>query len=345
MTEAPRSKNVRVGINYRMFAFLLVSVLAVGLLLISWVSGTGGVPAETGRGVGSSRISQGYPDYATKLSRTRLGSLDEAEISSHAQALVSDAFLSDMVPEESAAQFFPTPGELLAMLARDRDVDDFIENSSEDGAAGEYYRRVAEKVPEMNPLRSRYEALFSGAYSGLLKLGRMKAASQASRSAGDYRSGVTLPRLSSRPREREYNLSHTFALDIFYMHVERFLLSTLEKGPLVFSLEEGIVVGSDSTWRGGEDMEKYRSGGITPKAGNGVLLYSPSTRKYYLYFHLFDALVKTGDIVPKGYPLGYGGNTGTNARKPGHGEHLHLEIYDAIRNRFLRNHEIADIVF
>lgn len=336
MTEAPPSQGENSGNRRRAYAISLVSLLAIGLLLVYRVSGAA---------VGTAQGSLSHPDHWNALSRTSLGSMDESEITSHAKAMVSDALLSDLVPEAVVALLFPTPGELLAMLARDRDVDDFIENSSDEGAAGDYYRRVVDIVPEMKPLRSRYEALFLGAYKGLLKLGRLKIASQASESARNYRNGVTLPRLSSRPREREYNLSHTFALDIFYMHVDYLPLSTLEKGPLVFSLEEGIVVGSDSTWRGGEELDKYKTGGITPKAGNGVILYSPLTRKYYLYFHLFEALVKTGDIVPKGYPLGYGGNTGTNARKPGHGEHLHLEIYDTARNRFLRNHEIADIVF
>jgi hypothetical protein len=262
-----------------------------------------------------------------------------------ASSMVSESLLAEKVPEEASVAVFPNPGELLAMLARDRDVDDFIENSDEDGAAGEYYRRVVDMVPELHPLRSRYEALFSGVYTGLLNMGRMKVARQAKEEAKDYRGGVTLPRLSSRPREREYSLSHTFALDIFYMQIDRLPLSTLQKGPLVFSLEPGIVVGSDASWSGGEDLGNYRGGGITPKAGNGLIIYSPSTRKYYLYFHLYDVLVSTGDLIPRGYPVGHGGNTGTNARKPGHGEHLHLEIYDATANRFLRNREIADIVF
>ncbi|MCE1196231.1 M23 family metallopeptidase, partial [bacterium] len=121
--------------------------------------------------------------------------------------------------------------------------------------------------------------------------------------------------------------------------------STLQKGPLIFSLADSIVVASDSSWRGGDDLDTYRSGGITPKAGNGAILYCPSQRRYYLYFHLHDALVAPGAVIPRGYPIGHGGNTGTNARKKGHGEHLHLEIYDVPSARFLENYEISDIVF
>lgn len=345
MIDEPSMPLFRRKIPGRFIGLISIMILAVSLVVLSWVSGLNSNDAINENQHLRKSGTLAYLDHVTALSRFRLGSMEESEITVLAKSMVSEALLSDKIPEEASALVFPTPGELLAMLARDRDVDDFIENSTEEGAAGEYYKKVVEFVPEMKPLRSRYEALFSGAYSGLLEMGRLKVPSQVSESANAYKSGVTLPKLSSRPREREYNLSHTYALDIFFMNVEYVPLTTLEKGPLVFSLEEGIVVGSDSSWRGGEEMYNYRSGGITPKAGNGVILYSPTTRKYYLYFHLFDVLVTTGDIVPKGFPLGNGGNTGTNARKPGHGEHLHLEIYDAERNRFLRNREIAEIVF
>ena len=337
--------NKRLENSGKTSGLVLTSLIASGILCVFCISCSENTPVGGTVKEDKAPGSLGYSDQASALSRSRLSMLDEAEIRTFASSMISESLLSEKVPEEAAASSFPSPGELLGMLARDRDVDDFIENSAEDGAAGEYYRKVVEMVSELKPLRSSYEALFTGVYSGLVKMGRMKVARQAKEEAKGYKSGVTLPRLSSRPREREYNLSHTFALDIFFMQVENLPLSTLEKGPLVFSLESGIVVGSDSSWNGGEDMASYRSGGVTPKAGNGVIIYSPSTRKYYLYFHLYDVLVSTGDVLPRGFPLGHGGNSGTNARKPGHGEHLHLEIYDATVNRFLRNREIADIVF
>jgi len=72
-------------------------------------------------------------------------------------------------------------------------------------------------------------------------------------------------------------------------------------------------------------------GGISPKAGNGVIIYSPDEKRYFLYFHLYDALVEKGQIVRRGQAIGHGGNTGINARKKGGGDHLHFEIFDAQR--------------
>ena len=279
------------------------------------------------------------------LSKSEIGSLEPAESRHFGSAIISRAVLEDLVPEEYAASFFPSPSEILAMLARDRDVDDYLENAAEKGPAGAYYQGVADMVPSMKPLRGNYEMFFAGAYGALLEMGRLKVPAQAYADSTLYKGGVTLPRLSSKPRAQEYDYSHTFALDIFLGNVATLPFSTLEKGPVVFSLTDAIVIATNSSWTGGEDLATYRSGGITPKAGNGVILYSPAKRKYYLYFHLFDVLVAPGEAIPKGYPVGHGGNTGTNARKPGHGEHLHLEIYDAAASRFLKNFEIADIVF
>jgi len=284
-------------------------------------------------------------EVAALLSKSEIGSLEPEESRLFGATIVPRAVLEDIVPEEYAASFFPSPSEILAMLARDRDVDDYLENAAEKGPAGAYYQAVADMVPSMKPLRGNYEMFFAGAYGALREMGRLKVPAQAYADSTLYKSGVTLPRLSSKPRTQDYDYSHTFALDIFLDNVGTLPFSSLEKGPIVFSLTDAIVIATNSSWMGGEDLTSYRSGGITPKAGNGVILYSPAKRKYYLYFHLFDVLVAPGEAIPKGYPLGHGGNTGTNARKPGHGEHLHLEIYDAAASRFLKNFEIADIVF
>lgn len=248
-------------------------------------------------------------------------------------------------PEEFVAQVFPSATELLAMLARDRDVDDYLENASDDNASGTYYTAIAELVPLLKPLRSKFEAVYDGAYAAFTRLGRTLVPSQTAGEARLYRGGVTLPGLSSPPREVDYDYSHTYALDIFFEKVRRVPLTTLEVGPTIFSLSDGIVVATDSSWQGGEDLESYRGGGITPKAGNGVIVYSPSGKRYYSYFHLHDVLVEPGNVIRTGQPLGHGGNTGANARKPGHGGHVHLEIYDVATERFLRNRQIAALVF
>lgn len=284
-------------------------------------------------------------DIKKLIAFPQIASLDGGSARVLGKALVEKAIHSGKNPERLIASVLPSTSAVLAMLARDRDVDDYREHATEDGPAGNYYQNVVELVPRMKPLRGTYEALFEGFAQGLAAGGRIGDPLKAADEAAYYKAGVTLPRLSSKPRESEYDYSHTFALDIFLQEVETNPITGLEKGPLLFSLTDSIVLGTSSDWRGSEELSEYHSGGITPKAGNGVILYAPTQRRYYLYFHLHDIMVRPGALIPSGYPLGHGGNTGVNARKPGHGEHLHLEIYEAAKARFLRNHEIADIVF
>lgn len=281
------------------------------------------------------------------LDRNLIGCLDAGAARAIGELLPGRMLRKGASPNDVVASVIPSEAGIIAMLARDRDVDDFLENAADEGQSGKSYGYIASLSSRMKPLRETYEAFFDGLSEGMAEAGlRLSAASASvSAEAAGYRSGVTLPRMSSRPPERDYKYSHTYALDIFLKDVRTMGTAGLEKGPMLFSLADGIVVAANSSWRGGVKDEDYRSGGITPKAGNGVIVYSPSAKKYYLYFHMCDILVEKGAIIPKGYPLGHGGNTGTNARKPGHGEHLHLEIYDARTARFLKNREIADIVF
>ena len=335
---------------FRLALLIAVALLALGGLLLIEASASTSHDLRSSSAVlaassSSSISSLSDAEVAAILSKSSFGSLGRDEAKRLGAAIVPRSILEEMIPEEYAASFFPSASETLAMLARDRDVDDYLENASEKGAAGAYYQAVVDLAPSMKPLRSNYEMFFAGVYGSLLEMGRLKVPTQAYADSRLYENGVTLPRLSSKPRERDYDYSHTFALDIFLKDVETLPFSTLEKGPVVFSLTNAIVIATDSSWMGGEDLATYHSGGITPKAGNGAILYSPENHKYYLYFHLFDVLVSPGETIPRGYPIGHGGNTGTNARKPGHGEHLHLEIYDAAASRFLKNFEIADIVF
>lgn len=270
------------------------------------------------------------------LSRGVIGELSSPDIGLLAERWIEAAEKERKDPEKLAASILPSSSEIMAMIARDRDLDDFIENSSKKGAAGKYYQNVAAIAEELKPLLPKYESLFNGLFRGL---------SHKRKVFDGYAGGVTLPGHSSKPNERQYDYSHTFALDIFLKDVVINSRSGLEKGPEILSLSDGLVIAADSTWKGGATLETYRSGGITPKAGNGVIVYSPEERKFFLYFHLHDASVAKGDIVSKGQPLGFGGNTGTNARKPGHGEHLHLEIYDAAARMFMINSDIARFVF
>ncbi|HEY9053581.1 MAG TPA: M23 family metallopeptidase [Rectinemataceae bacterium] len=330
-TEAPKHRKA--------LAFGLLGATTLLVLLIF----TAGASAQ--RTPGELPASR---SLETLLVEPSISRLEPGRIQELASFLPAQALDGSRSPEAYAASFFPNPAEILAMLARDRDVDDFMENADAQGAAGIYYQNVVDLVPSMKPLRLHYEAFFKGVARGLDALGREKrpeSGAAGSYSASAWEGGVTLPRLSSRPRRSQFDYSHTFALDIFLKDVETNAITGLERGPYIFSLEAGLVVASDSSWKGGFELSEYRSGGITPKAGNGVIVYAPDSRRFYLYFHLYDTSVGAGDLIPAGYPLGRGGNTGTNARKPGHGEHLHLEIFDMESGRFLRNTEILKIAF
>jgi hypothetical protein len=284
-------------------------------------------------------------ELASLLSTQNIGALDPAQVRTLGAAVISRAMMQGKSPEEQARQLFPSASQVLAMLARERDVDDYLENAAEEGAAGDYYQRVVDLAPTMRPILPHYTEFFRGAFDAMQEMHRMRDAAKDLRDSRDYKGGITLPSLSTKPNPREYMLSHTYALDIFLKEVEVLPFGREQKGPLIFSLSDSIVVAADSSWKGGDELDEYRSGGITPKAGNGVILYSPSQRKYYLYFHLYDVLVAPGTVIPRGYAMGHGGNSGTNAHKKGHGEHLHLEIYDVPGARFLKNNEISDIVF
>lgn len=332
--------------SFRLMILILIPCLALGCVLLMKPSASS--LADTTSSQNNDAVSSNSlkdAEILSMLSSPKIGSMEPGQVKEMGSILTARALKKKRNPSDYLSSIFPSASETLAMLARDRDVDDYLENAADKGPAGAYYQTVVDLVPAFQPLRGNYGRLFEGIYETMEEKGKAKLPIQLYADAGLYEGGVTLPGLSSKPRERDYDYSHTFALDIFLKDVDLLPFSTLQKGPVIFSFTDSIVVATDSSWRGGEDLTTYRSGGITPKAGNGVILYSPKKNKYYLFFHLFDVLVKPGEVIPAGYPLGHGGNTGTNARKKGHGEHLHLEIYDVASSRFLRNYEIADIVF
>ncbi|PKL07590.1 MAG: hypothetical protein CVV51_13315 [Spirochaetae bacterium HGW-Spirochaetae-7] len=129
------------------------------------------------------------------------------------------------------------------------------------------------------------------------------------------------------PARSSLRSSHQYALDVFFTRVSR--SGAEETGPVVRSMSGGIVVSASGDWRGGDKPSLYRWGGLSPNAGNGAIVYSPDEQRYYAYFHLKDVDVTEGQLVEAGQPLGHGGNTGVNARKKGHGTHVHVELHDA----------------
>lgn len=145
------------------------------------------------------------------------------------------------------------------------------------------------------------------------------------------------------PSNKELRYNHQNAIDIFFKKVKR--INKDEIGPQIFSLTPGIVVVSEEGWEGDSSFESYKKGGISPKSGNGVVIFNPYEKQFILYFHLYKTNVKMGQIIKAGDLIGFGGNTGINARKTNHGKHLHLEIYDIKKDRFLNCYELKSILF
>jgi len=189
-------------------------------------------------------------------------------------------------------------------------------------AAGEYGRAYAAILSVLDQSRSAAPAL--------------EAAIEAVWSRATAGSGSDLPAAlapvlarSERwiPGRSALRYSHQYALDVFYTSVKRH--GAAETGPAINSISSGIVVSTADDWDGGDKPSLYRSGGLSPNAGNGVIVYDPERRRYYVYLHLRSVAVRVGQKIAAGQALGLGGNTGVNARKKNHGTHLHLEIHDA----------------
>ncbi len=107
------------------------------------------------------------------------------------------------------------------------------------------------------------------------------------------------------------------ALDIF----------VTREGATIRAPVSGVVVAAGDGWRGGYTRRRgfyYEGDGLSRRTGNGLLLFDPTSGGYFLLAH-FQAgvLVRAGDIVRQGQPLGRVGHTG-NASYPSRGKHLHI---------------------
>jgi murein DD-endopeptidase MepM/ murein hydrolase activator NlpD len=90
----------------------------------------------------------------------------------------------------------------------------------------------------------------------------------------------------------------------------------------------GVVVAAGDGWRGGWKRRvglHYEGGGLSRRAGNGVIVFEPGSGGYFYLAHLQDSsvVVRAGDVVRAGRLIGRVGHSG-NASQPGHGRHLHF---------------------
>ena len=180
----------------------------------------------------------------------------------------------------------PEPRRILGMLALDRDIDDFLEYADRNDAGGSYYRDEARIALEMRPLRARYEAAFASAYAALSGKASPDAASVGERLGATGRKApyIASPDDVWLPPRSELRLSHPYALDVFFQSVER--SGEAERGPVIRALYPGIVVAAAGDWSGGQGISTWRGGGLSPAAGNGLVIYDPASRRYCSYFHL-----------------------------------------------------------
>ena len=308
------------------------------LVAVAFSGGSAGVapgPASPdSRGLGSARA--GALVLAGLFSPRELASMTAAEIDQAARDLAESARGTGR-EREALVRAFPPPQAVLASLALDRDVDDFVEASAAEGPAGAHYRRSAALSMELRPLRGAYERLYAAACETLAPRAREARASRAAAPLSGR--GDLL-----KPDRRLFRLSHPFALDFFFRESAVARRGAAESGPVILSLSPGIVIAAAGDWRGGAGIGAWKGGGLSPAAGNGVVVYDPAGRKYYSYFHLSEVGVLPGQVLERGRALGRGGNTGMNARKEGHGGHIHVEIFDAAEGRALGAEEIMAAV-
>ncbi len=288
-----------------------------------------GFPAPSAaKDTGAGRLEAAVLDLDTLR---RLSLEDAAEAGrAWARAAAADGLIS----ERELAAVLPSPAFILARTSPDEYADDIRLSAEGAGAFARAYGPIDEAMPGSNAAGARLEAA----------LGEIHAV-RSSLAAGPGSAGLRAP----LPRGQRWIASaedlkktHRHALDIFFVgEGER---GSAEKGPAIRSMSPGFVVAAADDWVGGEGAAKYRRGGLTPRAGNGAVVYDPGARRYYTYFHMHDVSVRPGRWVDAGEVLGRGGNTGTNARKRGHGGHLHLEIYEASEDRALDCWELRDLV-
>ncbi len=261
-----------------------------------------------------------------------------------AEAAAATAPAASRARPSTPERGFPEAREVMALIALDRDVDDYRAHSAVKGPAGIYYKRQVELCLSMRPLRAKYELAFAEAQSA-----RSGKAADSRPISGtklaSYLAKAPSPFAKSdfwfTPKERLKH-AHPYALDVFFKSFRR--ENGRHIGPKIRALYSGIVVAAAGDWKGGPGAASYTGGGLSPAAGNGVVVFDRASRRYYTYLHLDEVLVAAGDLVKAGDIIGRGGNTGMNARRPDHGGHVHLEIFDCERDTALRGTEIQDII-
>ncbi len=240
----------------------------------------------------------------------------EATITARADAWVKEIRAQGAEPSLAIGELLPGTAWFQARLITSRDEKTLSEDAGTKTEFARQYAEMEEILPTVREQAPYVEIMLTALWKEISDLSSSQKSTVLPLQRKDYW-------IASR---RDLNASHQYALDIFFKSVKK--IGAEETGPQIKSMSYGIVVSVASDWAGGDKQSNYKKGGLSPKAGNGVIVFNPDNGRYYAYFHLKNAAVHPGQFVLPGTPLGNGGNTGINARKKGHGNHLHVEIHE-----------------
>ncbi len=253
---------------------------------------------------------------AAALEPESLAGLDTTAASMRADAWEEAVREKGYTPAAVLHEILPEAQWFQARLVTKRDEADLHSDARAGGAYGSAYSTILSELPLARTSAPGIEAVLRSAWLSEPGVTELRTEPVSVLAVADR----WLPPAST------LDSAHQYALDVFFLWVKR--SGAVETGPPVRSMTRGIVVAAAGDWKGGDRPSLYRSGGLSPKAGNGVIVFCPDDGRYYAYFHLSSIQVSSGVFIGAGTVLGHGGNTGVNARKKGHGTHVHIEIHD-----------------
>lgn len=268
---------------------------------------------------------------SASLEPKALESLTRDAVAARARAWANAVSAQGSSPLSALNELLPPASWFQARLVMDRDVASMEENATGSQPYARAYASIVSQLPAIALQAQGVETLLDTLW-------------QHSGAGNSLKDGHKPPIQRSQrwlPPKSTMDASHRYALDVFFITVKR--RGAVEIGPAIKSICRGIVVSAAGDWNGGDTLASYTGGGLSPKSGNGVVVYCPDDRRYYAYFHLHDVTVSPGQVIEAGQLIGHGGNTGSNARKKGHGEHLHLEIHTG-PNQALSSWELRDLI-
>jgi murein DD-endopeptidase MepM/ murein hydrolase activator NlpD len=131
-------------------------------------------------------------------------------------------------------------------------------------------------------------------------------------------------------KRRRRRIPHQTAIDLF-----------VSEGSPVRSATRGLVVLAENGWTAADPFSTSSMAG-----GNCAIVFDPGAARFLRYCHLGWVNVQPGAVVSAGQSLGVVGNTGMNASRKGHGQHLHFEIntFDGLRTSPFSYAQLRDLI-